>query len=105
MDFEEIRRDIEQKQRILHFRDPREPALLLDTLHAEKGLGCRTNVVFGAFFLLFAAGLFAAPFLNDFENGSIVLWVFGMGPLILAGGFFRLAWRRARQKSDPRSRA
>jgi len=101
MEFEEIRRDVEEKQRHYYLRDPREPARFSYTLHAEKGLSCRTNVVLGAFFLLFAAGLFAAPFLNDFQNSSIITWIVGVGPLTLAGGFFRIAWRRARQKDGP----
>ena len=94
MEFEEIRRDIEQKQRLYYLRDPREPVRLALTLHAEEGLSCRANLVFGAFFLLLAAGLLAAPFFNDFQYGSILMWPFGVGLLIPAAGFFRIAWRR-----------
>jgi hypothetical protein len=101
MEFEEIRREIEQKQQIIHPRDPRAPLPDFYTIHAEKGLSASTSIGFGIFFLLLAAGIFAVPFLRDFEGGSVMAWLLGLGPLLLAVSYFRGAARRMRQKNEP----
>jgi uncharacterized membrane protein len=100
MEFEEIRKDFVEKQQNYLKRDPRELAPCLYMLHAEKGFSSRTSIIFGIFFLLLAARLFAFPFLCNFEGGSGMAWLIGLGPLILAVGYFLSAGRRMRQKGE-----
>jgi hypothetical protein len=95
MEFDEIRRDIEEKRQIIHTPDPLPDFY---TLHAERVFRPSASIALGILFLLLAVGIFAVPFLCDFEGGSLMAWLIALGPLLLAIGYFRGAGRRIRGK-------
>ena len=98
---EKIREDFQARQNNILWEDSQENARRMSASLWKPNAKSRPSAAaFAIFFLLLAVGIFAIPFLTNFEGGSVVAFFVALGPLFLSVKLFSRSFSSRRMRGS-----